>query len=48
MYSLRALHQIYHGSDDACELARKATETAIEFDIYCGKPIDVFEDGKKK
>ena len=43
VYALGALHQIYEGDGDAEQLARRAVETAIEFDIYCGGQIDVFE-----
>ncbi len=43
VYALGALHQIYDTDDDAERLARRACETAIEFDIYCGAPIDIFE-----
>ncbi len=43
VYALGALHQIYDTGDDAEQLARRACETAIEFDIYCGAPIDIFE-----
>jgi ATP-dependent protease HslVU (ClpYQ) peptidase subunit len=41
VYALGALHQIFDGPDDAATLARKGVETGIEFDIYCGHPIDV-------
>ncbi len=43
VYALGALHQIYDTDDDAEQLARRAVETAIEFDIYCGAPIDILE-----
>lgn len=40
-YTLGALHQLYDGPDDAETLARRGVETAIQFDVYCGDPIDV-------
>lgn len=43
VYALGALHQIYDAVADPAELARRGVETAIEFDIYCGGPIDVVE-----
>jgi ATP-dependent protease HslVU (ClpYQ) peptidase subunit len=43
VYALGALHQIYDQDADAAQLARRAVETAIEFDIYCGGEIDVVE-----
>ena len=43
VYALGALYQIYDVEPDAAELARRAVKTAIEFDIYCGGEIDVFE-----
>jgi ATP-dependent protease HslVU (ClpYQ) peptidase subunit len=46
VYALGALHQIYDTDADAEQIARRACETAIEFDIYCGAPIDIFEVGK--
>lgn len=46
VYALGALHQIYDSDDDAERIARRACETAIEFDIYCGAPVDLFEVGK--
>ncbi|MHC4219764.1 MAG: Ntn hydrolase family protein, partial [Planctomycetota bacterium] len=43
VYALGALHQIYEQDADAAQLARRAVETAIEFDIYCGGEIDQFK-----
>ena len=43
VYALGALYQIYDEVDDPAELARRGVETAIEFDIYCGRPIDILE-----
>jgi ATP-dependent protease HslVU (ClpYQ) peptidase subunit len=43
VYALGALYQIYDQDADAAELARRAAETAIEFDIYCGGEIDLLE-----
>ncbi len=43
VYALGALYQLYDHVDDPAELARRGVETAIEFDIYCGRPIDVIE-----
>ncbi len=43
VYALGALFQSYDDEPDSTKLARRAVETAIEFDIYCGGPIDVFE-----
>ena len=43
MYALGAMYQIYDQDADAAELARRAVETAIEFDIYCGGEIDLFD-----
>ncbi|MHC4416250.1 MAG: hypothetical protein ACYS0G_13290 [Planctomycetota bacterium] len=43
VYALGALYQIYNVDEDATQLARRAVETAIEFDIYCGGEVDVFE-----
>ncbi len=48
VYALGALHQIYDDGLDAVELARRSVETAIQFDIYCGGEIDVFEPGAQK
>jgi ATP-dependent protease HslVU (ClpYQ) peptidase subunit len=42
-YALGALHQIYDRCDGAAEIARRGVESAIEFDIYCGGEIDLFE-----
>jgi len=42
VYALGALYQIYDQNADAAALARRAVETAIEFDIYCGGEIDLF------
>ncbi|MHC5006857.1 MAG: hypothetical protein ACYTGF_05800 [Planctomycetota bacterium] len=43
VYALGALHQIYEQDEDAAGLARRAVETAIEFDIYCGGEIDLYD-----
>ncbi len=43
VYALGGLFQIYDHESDPAVLARRAVETAIEFDIYCGGVIDVFE-----
>jgi ATP-dependent protease HslVU (ClpYQ) peptidase subunit len=43
VYALGALYQLYDHVEDPAELARRGVETAIEFDIYCGRPIDVVE-----
>ena len=43
VYALGALYQIYDHESDPTALARRAVETAIEFDIYCGGVIDLFE-----
>ncbi len=43
VYALGALHQIYDTDADAEQLAHRACATAIEFDIYCCTPIDIFE-----
>ena len=42
-YALGALHQIYDQVDGAAEIARRGVESAIEFDVYCGGEIDLFE-----
>ncbi len=43
VYALGALYQIYDKDHDAADLARRAVATAIEFDIYCGGEIDMFD-----
>ncbi|MHC4079945.1 MAG: Ntn hydrolase family protein [Planctomycetota bacterium] len=43
VYALGALYQIYDQEHDAATLSRRAVETAIEFDIYCGGEIDLFD-----
>jgi len=35
-YALGALHALYPTVEDAEELARRALETASDFDVYCG------------
>ncbi len=42
-YALGAIHQVYDGADDARAIARRGVQSAIEFDVYCGGEIDVFE-----
>ncbi len=42
-YALGAVHQVYDQEQDAAKIAQRSVETAIEFDIYCGGEIDVFE-----
>ena len=42
-YALGAVHQIYDEDQTADDIARRSVETAIEFDIYCGGEIDLFE-----
>ena len=40
-YALGALHALYDGRIDAEALARRAVETAIRFNIYCGGEIEL-------
>ncbi len=40
-YAVGALHTLYEDVEDPEELARRAVQTAIHFDIYCGGDIDL-------
>lgn len=44
-YALGAVFTTYDRSDDAADLARRAVETAMNFDVYCGGEIDLYEVG---
>lgn len=42
-YAFGALYNLYDSKKDAKEIAVQAVRTAINFDVYCGGEIDVFE-----
>lgn len=42
-YSLGALRVLYDQMDDPVEIARKAVQVAIDFDVYCDGSVDVME-----
>ena len=42
-YALGALHQLYELEIDAMTIARRAVETAVAFDAYCGGKIRIDE-----
>jgi ATP-dependent protease HslVU (ClpYQ) peptidase subunit len=42
-YALGALRVLYDQLDDPVEIARRASQVGIDFDVYCGGPIDVTE-----
>ena len=42
-YALGALHALYGESADPDAMARKAVESAIALDLYCGGAVNVFE-----
>ena len=39
-YSLGALHRTFGDAADAADVARKAVETAITFNVHCGGPVE--------
>jgi ATP-dependent protease HslVU (ClpYQ) peptidase subunit len=40
-YALGAMRVLYDQLDDAVEIARGGVQVGIDFDVYCGGPIDV-------
>ena len=42
-YALGALSVLYDQLDDPAAIARRAVEVGIDFDVYCGAPIDLEE-----
>lgn len=42
-YALGALRILYDQLDDAAEIARRAAQVGIDFDVYCGGEIDLIE-----
>lgn len=42
-YALGALRVLYRGAQDADAIAREAVQTAIDFDVHCGGPIELLE-----
>ncbi|HWL94291.1 MAG TPA: hypothetical protein VNT79_12230 [Phycisphaerae bacterium] len=42
-YALGAIRILYDQLDDPGEIARRACEVGIEFDVYCGGPVDLAE-----
>ncbi|MCP4346415.1 MAG: hypothetical protein GY795_12915 [Desulfobacterales bacterium] len=42
-YALGALYALYNEKYNACQLAKKAIETAIAFKPYCGGDIEIIE-----
>lgn len=40
-YALGAAHILYHLHDDPVEIARRAVQAGISFDVYCGGEIDI-------
>ncbi|HYC76052.1 MAG TPA: hypothetical protein VEI02_00355 [Planctomycetota bacterium] len=45
-YALGALKVLYAQLDDPAEIARRAVQVGIDFDVYCGGQIDVGEVGE--
>ncbi len=42
-YALGAMNVLYEQLDDPSEIARRAVQVGIDFDVYCGGPIDLVE-----
>lgn len=42
-YALGALRILYDQHDDPVEIAKRAVQVAIDFDVYCGGRIDIAE-----